>query len=258
MPLDQDNYSSENIVVQRSLLKDITIFLTLLILVIVITKSVFYEPFRIPSGSMLPTLRVGDYIIVNKMSYGLKVPFSDFSYGEINLNPIYLWKRDNVKRGDVIVFKFPKRPERNYIKRVIGLPGDKVKIVDKKVFINGKEVNTVKLLEFKESEDFDNKYRDNKFTFHKVKGQGNYTYQTDSDNFYKVDYEEKTIGSGEYFVLGDNRDFSNDSRYWGTVPFSHIKGKAAYVWLSLGRKVKRRGKRPEFYFRLNRMGKKIN
>ena len=243
---------------ERSLLKDITIFLTLLIFVIVITKSVFYEPFRIPSGSMLPTLRIGDYIIVNKMAYGLKVPFSDFSYGNLNFDPIYIWKRSKVKRGDVIVFKFPQRPQRNYIKRVIGIPGDKVKIVKKEVYINGQKINTLKLLEYKESEDFDNKYRDNKFNFYKVKGSGNYTYQTDSDNFFKVDYEERTVGEGEYFVLGDNRDFSNDSRYWGMVPFSHIKGKAAYIWLSLGRKIRRKGRRPEFYFRLDRIGQKIN
>ncbi len=104
------------------------------ILVLVLTfRSVFFEPFRIPSGSMIPTLMIGDFILVNKMSYGFKVPFSDYW-----TDPTYLFGKSNPERGDVVVFKYPKDTSINYIKRVVGLPGDTIEIKRKIVYINGK------------------------------------------------------------------------------------------------------------------------
>ena len=112
----------------------------LILLVMILTfRSVFFEPFRIPSGSMIPTLVIGDFILVNKFSYGFKVPFSDLSLKTLNINwnPIYIFGSKDPERGDVIVFKYPRNPAFNYIKRVVGVPGDTIEIKNKVVHING-------------------------------------------------------------------------------------------------------------------------
>src|SRR5690606_23602608 len=112
-------------------IKEIKSF-TLIILSVLIFRSVLFEPFKIPSGSMIPTLLIGDFIIVNKFSYGFKVPFSDWFS-----DPTYITGPSKPERGDVIVFKYPKNPDLNYIKRVVALPGDTVEVVDKVVLVNG-------------------------------------------------------------------------------------------------------------------------
>ncbi len=238
------------------ILRDVLAF-GLFILFLLCFRSIAFEPFRIPSGSMLPTLKVGDFIIVNKMFYGVKVPFSDFSFGGVNSDPIYLWKGEKVRRGDIIVFKFPKDPQVNYIKRVVGLPGERLKIVNKKIYINDKPIAT-RLTNFVvKEEDLDSQYSDNNFEyFQSIVAGKKFNYQVDKDNYFKVDHEEVTIPEGHYFVLGDNRDFSYDSRYWGFVPHRYVKGKATYTWLSIGKK--RNAKGPSFFFRSKRMGQKIN
>jgi signal peptidase I len=232
--------------------KDAVIFL-LLALFFLIVKSSVYEPFRIPSGSMLPTLKIGDFIIVDKMSYGLKVPFSDFFLNE----PIYLTNHKiKIGRGDVIVFKFPKNPQVNYIKRVIGIPGDKIKIVEKKIILNGVELK-IKSIDARsfESKDLDPRYKDSNFNYYETKiSEKMFNYQLDKDNYFKVDYDEIVIPKHKYFVLGDNRDFSNDSRYWGLVPESYIKGRAEYIWLSVG---KSNDAKNSYFFRSERFGLKI-
>jgi signal peptidase I len=260
--MEDNNINEEPIaIVKKSskkgrILRDIFVFL-LFIIFLLCFRSVVFEPFRIPSGSMLPTLKIGDFIVVNKMSYGIKIPFSDFSYGGINSDPIYLTKGDNIKRGDIIVFKFPKDPQVNYIKRVMGLPGEKLKIINKKIYINGKAIGT-RVTNFKiKEEDLDSEYSDNNFEYFESIIEGKkFNYQVDKDNYFKVDHEEVTIPDGHYFVLGDNRDFSYDSRYWGFVPHRYVKGRATYTWLSIGKK--RSAKGPSFFFRSNRMGRKIN
>jgi signal peptidase I len=200
-----------------------------LILVLVFSfRSSCFEPFRIPTGSMIPTINIGDFIVVNKFSYGVKLPFSDMF-----TDPVYLTHFESPKRNDVIVFKYPLDPKVNYIKRVIGLPGDEVELIKKQVFVNGALITNVP-----ENSPVTREFADNfdgeKVNFFKVKN---------SDKEYVIqetnrETQADTIGrfkvpAGKYFVMGDNRDFSADSRYWGFVPTENIKGKAMVVWMSL-------------------------
>ena len=199
----------------------------ILILVVFAFRSTFFEPFRIPSGSMIPTLNIGDFILVNKFSYGFKIPYSDmFS------DPIYITEFESPKRYDVVVFKYPVDPNVNFIKRVIGLPGDEIEMINKTIFINGLEIDgiadsTIATHEF--AKDFDNitvnffHVKNDKLKFYFQ----NSIKETPADTLPKFKVPE-----GHYFVLGDNRDFSADSRYWGFVPKENIKGKALLVWMS--------------------------
>jgi signal peptidase I len=202
--------------------------ITLMLFLVFSFRSMCFEPFRIPTGSMIPTLNIGDFIVVNKFSYGVKLPFSDM-YSD----PVYLSNFESPKRDDVIVFKYPLDPSVNYIKRVIGLPGDEIELINKQVFVNGKLMSSIP-----ESspitKDFADNFDGEKVNFFKVK---------DSDKEFVIQETTRitpadTIGrfkvpAGKYFVMGDNRDFSADSRYWGFVPFENIKGKAVVVWMSL-------------------------
>jgi len=212
--------------------------ISLILLVVLIFRSVFFEPFRIPSGSMIPTLMIGDFILVNKFSYGFKVPFSDMSWDlpglKINWDPIYLFGASEPKRGDVVVFKFPKDPATNYIKRVVGTPGDTVEIRNKIVYINDEPVVTEEIPGKKIMDDMDDKFKGYNLKFYKSKtGDADHIIQQDDDNYYKTDLEKVKIPAGNFFVMGDNRDFSFDSRYWRFVPYKNIKGKALFVWFSM-------------------------
>ncbi len=226
------------------------------IFLVVVFRSVVLEPFKIPSGSMIPSLRIGDFILVNKFTYGLKVPFSDLSLGVVNLDPVYLMKLNKVKRGDVIVFKYPVEPNIYYIKRVIGLPGETVEIKEKKVLINGKPLDIEELPRSKFMPSMDEKFKDTNFKFYRVKLKDrSFIYQVDQDNYFQTDLEKKTIPADSYFVMGDNRDFSYDSRYWGFVPHKNVKGKAFLVWLSMHFPD---NPNEEIVFRTDRIGKLIN
>jgi len=192
-------------------------------------RSVFYEPFRVPTGSMIPTIMIGDFILVNKFAYGFKVPFSD-----VLGDPIYISEPSMPQRGDIIVFKYPKDPNINYIKRLIAVPGDEVEIVNKIVFVNGEPAISEEIDGKAIMEDMDDKFKFHNFKFNKVKlNNDSYVTQIDVDNYIKVDYSKTIIPEGQYFVMGDNRDYSADSRYWGFVPFENIKGKAMFVWFSM-------------------------
>ena len=205
------------------------------ILLLVMTfRSVFFEPFRIPSGSMIPSLMIGDFILVNKLSYGFKVPFSDISIFNINSKPIYLFGKSSPKRGDVIVFKYPNDPSINYIKRVVGLPGDTIEIKNKIVYINDVPVERTEISGKEIMKDMDEKFKGYNFKFFRVKnGEHEHIVQQDQDNYFRVNYSKREIPEGKYFVMGDNRDFSADSRFWGFVPFENIKGRALFVWFSM-------------------------
>lgn len=202
--------------------------LMITVLLVFSFRSVCFEPFRIPTGSMIPTLNIGDFIVVNKFSYGFKLPFSDM-YSD----PVYLTQFQSPKRDDVIVFKYPLDPSLNYIKRVIGLPGDEIELINKQVYVNGKAVTTISDSS-PITKDFTDNFNGEKVNFYKVKGQ-NHEFEIQATN---RETRADTIAhfkvpTGKYFVMGDNRDFSADSRYWGFVPQENIKGKALLVWMSL-------------------------
>lgn len=203
--------------------------ISLIIFLVLGFRSVFFEPFKIPSGSMIPTLLIGDFILVNKFSYGLKVPFSDWFS-----DPIYITNPDNPKRGDVIVFKYPRNPDLNYIKRVVGLPGDTIEVVDKVVFVNDKAISGVDFNAKEILADMDEKYKRFNFKFFKTQtGEHTHITQVHEDNVFTSSYPRTKVPDGKFFVMGDNRDFSADSRSWGFVPFENIKGRALLVWFSL-------------------------
>jgi len=182
-------------------------------------RTFIIQAFKIPSGSMIPTLRVGDHILVNKFSYGISIPFTDTKIQFFGMP----------ERGDIIVFKFPQDTSKDYIKRVIGLPGDTVEVRGDKVLINGEvvpkqEVNTYR-------------YEDP----HAFSHTGVLYEETLDGREHQVLYDQDTVRLGDtiktvpeehYFCMGDNRDHSNDSRYWGFVPFNYIKGKALIIYFS--------------------------
>lgn len=218
---------------RKKFLKEV-IGLVLIGILVAIFRSVAFEPFKIPTGSMIPSLKIGDFIIVNKFAYGLKLPFSDVTFGGMNLSPIYLFGEKTIQRGDVVVFKYPKDPTINYIKRVIGLPGETIEIRNKIVYINDKELVREQVDGQEFMMDMDHKFKDNNLSFYKVSLENKvFYYQVDKDNFFKVNYKKRTIPPNHYFVMGDNRDFSYDSRYWGVVPHEYIKGKATHIWMSI-------------------------
>jgi signal peptidase I len=188
------------------------------ILVVFVIRSFIVEPFKIPSGSMMPTLLVGDFILVNKFTYGLRVPVLNNTFIEIK----------HPQRGDVMVFHFPKDPSLDYIKRVVGLPGDKVEYHDKHLSINGKPLD-VKL---------DGEYNYvapglNQVSVKRYKeqlGEHNHDILIDDNN--PIVDGEVVVPQGHYFVMGDNRDNSNDSRFWGFVPENNVVGRAFFIWWS--------------------------
>lgn len=206
------------------------------ILIVFLLRSFLVEPFKIPSGSMLPTLLVGDFILVNKFEYGIRLPV-------INQKVIEL---GNPQRGDVMVFRFPKDPSLDYIKRVVGTPGDVVEYKDKRLTINGQASAYAADGRFEYASSGLNFVRGD--MWREQLGSHNHIAMTLADEppvrVYEVDgnfphrencsYSEAgfkcTVPPGHYFMLGDNRDASNDSRYWGFVPDANIVGRAFFVW----------------------------
>jgi signal peptidase I len=207
------------------------------LLLVLVIRSSFIEAFKIPSGSMIPTLLVGDQIFVNKLAYGLRVPFTEWVLDD----PLYFFRTKEPARGDIIVFKYPEDPSIYFIKRVVGVPGDKIEMKNKVVYINGKEfdrqpVSSEQLnqiessLKDSESSDYAS---DHMKIFNDKFDHTTGTIMIDSQSYYSVDMPEVTVPAGKYFVMGDNRDNSKDSRFWGFVPFEYIKGSAVIVWLSV-------------------------
>lgn len=194
------------------------------LLIVFLLRAFLAEPFRIPSGSMRPTLVEGDFILVNKFTYGWRLP--------LTATKISPWRMP--ERGDVLVFRNPKDTSIDFIKRVVGLPGDKVKVEDKVLYINGEPVE----LEYVESSvdtDITGISREIKH----YKEQLNSTKHSIYVSLYEHgDYPETEIPEGHLFVMGDNRDFSRDSREWGFVPEKLILGKAVFIWLSIDMKNK--------------------
>lgn len=184
--------------------------------VVLILRSFIVEPFQIPSGSMLPTLKVGDFILVNKFSYGLRLPVLRTKVVDIS----------EPKRGDVMVF-FPPHEDRYFIKRVVGVPGDKIKYVNKQLTVNGEPAQYESFERGLESMEGVEELQGVK---HAIKIHNNLDPRRVLDQAFELE-KGVTVKPGHYYVMGDNRDRSEDSRGWGQVPESRIVGKAFFVWL---------------------------
>ena len=187
------------------------------LLIVFVIRSFIIEPFKIPSGSMMPTLIAGDFIVVNKFTYGIRFPVWNKT----------LIKIGKPKRGDVFVFHYPKDPSIDYIKRAIGLPGDEIRYENKKLFINGKLINKILL------EKYSYTFNDNDMMHAKefIETLGDSRHSILVHDIPSEDYKFN-VPEGHYFAMGDNRDNSSDSRVWGFVPDELLVGKAFFIWLN--------------------------
>ncbi|KVA74269.1 S26 family signal peptidase [Burkholderia ubonensis] len=238
-------FADENAVQTRSKLRDeklrqpwwleYTASFFPVILAVFVVRSFIVEPFKIPSGSMVPTLLVGDFILVNKFDYGLRMPVTNTK----------LTQGRPLERGDVVVFRYPKDESVDYIKRVIGLPGDTVAYQDKQLTINGKPVPETPLADY-----FDEERQNYAKQFEESLGgrknailnnpavppfvMGAYDYPYRDNCTYNSRGVICKVPAGHYFMMGDNRDNSADSRYWGFVPDQNIVGRAFFIWMNFG------------------------
>ncbi len=190
--------------------------------IVLVLRSFVVEPFRIPSASMMPTLLIGDFILVNKYEYGIRLPVLNSKVLEL----------DTPQRGDIVVFRYPENPRIPFIKRVVALPGDQVEYFNKTLYVNGKP----------DSQKYDGIYEDD--------GPGRQmdgwqkllttTGEVEHDILHSPASSsisvEYTVPEGHYFVLGDNRDNSKDSRFWGTVPDELLMGRAFFIWMNWSNK----------------------
>ena|SRR3990167_3203086 len=207
------------------------------LLIVFLLRSFLYEPFRIPSGSLEPTLLMGDFILVNKFDYGIRLPVIHKK----------IFNMGSPKHGDIIVFRWPPNPSVDFIKRVIGLPGDRISYINKVLYINGQKM----------PQDF----LQNAFSMDETGAETPVLEKQENlldikhDIFIdstksSLDFHDIEVPKGMYFVLGDNRDNSADSRYWGFVPDKNIVGKAVLIWMSWDN--------ADMHPRWNRIGKIIN
>jgi signal peptidase I len=216
------------------------------IAVVFVLRSFLFEPFKIPSGSMIPTLWVGDLILVNKFHYGVRLPV-------INLK---ITDGNPVERGDVMVFRYPPKPNLDYIKRVIGLPGDEIAYLNKQLTINGQPAPKTPLPDFFEEDSlrYIKQFEERiplgdkpeasvtSVRLHRLLNDADRpAFVPGADEFmfkdncrYTVEGVTCKVPDGHYFMMGDNRDNSLDSRYWGFVPEKNIVGKAFFVWMNFG------------------------
>ena len=199
------------------------------ILIVLVVRSFLAEPFRIPSSSMMPTLLIGDFILVNKFAYGLRWPVLDKKFIDVG----------EPQRGDVVVFRYPRNPSQDYIKRVIGMPGDEVVYRNKTLYVNGQPVAQAPLghyigegsgrdmtgAELKNEQLPPSDAAAGPGVEHRILQRSAAYFVPQGEGVWKVP-------AGHYFVMGDNRDNSEDSRYWGFVPEENLVGKAFLIWMN--------------------------
>jgi signal peptidase I len=250
--IELDALASAHLVVpQKSTAREYAESIAIAVLIALFLRAFVVEAFKIPSGSMLPTMQIGDHIFVNKFIYGLRIPFTD----------IKLFEYRKPHRGEVIVFIYPKDPSEDFIKRVVGLEGDCVEVRANQVFINGKPVPRKAIPGECSNWDYDE--RSNIWS---LKYCARFEETLDGETFttveelppagramQRVDWprgeQSCKVPPGDVFVMGDNRNNSSDSRMWGFLPIENIRGKAMVIWLSDGS--------PSEGFRWNRIGRVI-
>lgn len=191
-----------------------------IILIVLLVRSFVVEPFRIPSGSMMPTLLVGDFILVNKFAYGLRLPV-------LNTKILDTGKPE---RGEVFVFRYPENPDMDYIKRVIGVPGDHIAYRNKVLYINGQQARQNYLGTYV-GEGGGQSMTGARRLREDLLGVEHDILVMPGRNVFGGDFEF-VVPEGQYFAMGDNRDNSRDSRAWGTVPEENLVGKAFFIWMS--------------------------
>ena len=209
------------------------------ILIVFVLRSFLYEPFKIPSESMVPTLVVGDFILVNKFAYGVRLPVINKKVIDVGLP----------KRGDVMVFRYPEDPTKDFIKRVVGTPGDRIVYKNKRLTINDQPIATDQLdpqtrvddrLAFQSYDVIREKLGEKPHISYLdpraqgVRLGGVREFPNRANCAYNDDQMTCTVPAGHYFMMGDNRDNSEDSRYWGFVPEENIVGKAVLIWMNFG------------------------
>ncbi len=220
---EADDTTKEPILVEYSR------FLFPVFFIVLVVRGFLVEPFQIPSGSMLPTLEPGDFILVNKFSYGLRFPIGYQKFLDLG----------SPERGDVVVFRYPRDPDTDYIKRVVGIPGDRIRYENKQLYINDKLVTAEHLHPYPKDMNM-NELREKlgEIEHHILLGK-NYT------SIRPYTYDDVVVPEDAYFVLGDNRDNSGDSRFWGFVPDQNLKGRAFMIWFH-----KRQGEWPDQWSRI--------
>ncbi len=187
-------------------------------LLVVLLRSFLAEPFRIPSGSMMPTLEVGDFILVNKFAYGVRLPV--FRKKIIDIG--------SPKRGDVFVFRYPERPWQNFIKRVIGLPGDKIRWKMEKLYVNDKLISAEKMGDYIAVDQHGDKTESTRLKENLTGVEHDIILM---NRGFPAEGGEVVVPEGKYFAMGDNRFGSHDSRFWGFVPEENLVGKAMFIWM---------------------------
>ena len=234
--VDRDTGEAQSQLIMQPWWLDWTAGLFPVIIVVFLLRSFLFEPFKIPSGSMIPTLLINDLILVNKFHYGVRLPV-------INIKVL---DNNSPQRGDVMVFRYPPKPSLDYIKRVVGLPGDEVAYLNKKLTVNGKPLSKTVLPDFfdedsmRYAKQFEEITVNNKH-YRLLNDDDRPAFIPGADDFpYKQNCRYSSEGvvckvpEGQYFMMGDNRDNSLDSRYWGFVPEKNIVGKAFFVWMNFG------------------------
>ena len=212
------------------------------ILAVLVFRSFLIEPFRIPSGSMMPTLLVGDFVLVNKFAYGLRLPVT-------NTRILGALDSGEPQRGDIAVFRYPLNPKEDYIKRIIGLPGDTITVKGEQLFVDGKPVPQTLIGAYRGTDKVSIRMQENPMmspvTLHEedLAGAKHQILQFGYIEPYNCIGSggvalsdggcQWTVPAGHYFAMGDNRDDSEDSRFWGFVPEGNLAGKAFFIWFSL-------------------------
>jgi signal peptidase I len=221
---------------RKSTIREYTESIAVAVLIALFLRAFVVEAFKIPSGSMIPTLQVGDHIFVNKFIYGVRIPWTNIKIGEHYRTP---------RRGEVIVFIFPKEPDKDFIKRIVAVPGDLLEVRDNQLYVNGKAVERIHTdgdchyMDFEEpSQRWEERNCDawteklgdgTSYTTIFDKNGGRHSWPSD-----ELQRQWQRVPPDKVLVMGDNRDNSHDSRYWGFVPFDLIKGKAMIIWFSRG------------------------